>query len=320
MSSHSITDRTIASGAVDSGSIPLESVMNLYVAGAVILGFCVVISIAAALRSAWERRQLKTDYYRAGQGGTRNTRIAFISDIHNYCDDEQKASKLKAAIKKSSPELILLGGDIVGVNKKCKAAPDVDSISQVMAELASTYPLICAEGNHDTRLRERYPKLYEQYRSSLEQAGVVFLIDEKADYKDICIYGVTLDKRYYRKRMPIIEADEKMPEKYLIGKLGMTDKHKFNILLMHSPMYLKQAADWGADLVLSGHFHGGTIRLPGGRGLMSPQFHFFNKYCSGEHHMDKAMMIVNRGLGTHTFNIRLNNLPELSIIDIVSRE
>ncbi len=292
--------------------------MNMYAACVASLCLCAAIVIAATIRSSWERRQLKIDYYRAGQGGTRKTRIAFISDIHNYCDDEQKAVKLKAAIKESSPELILLGGDIVGVNKECKDTPDVDSISRVMVELASTYSLICAEGNHDTRLREKYPGLYEQYRSCLEQAGVIFLIDEKADYKDICIYGVSLDKHYYRKRMPIIEADERMPEKYLIGKLGMPDEHKFNILLMHSPMYLKQAADWGADLVLSGHFHGGTIRLPDGRGLMSPQFHFFNKYCSGEHHMGKTMMIVNRGLGTHTFNIRLNDLPELSIIDIYS--
>ena len=290
--------------------------MNMYVACVVILSLCAAAAIAASLRSSWERRQLKTDYYRAGKGDTRKTRIAFISDIHNYCDDEQRADKLKSAIREASPELILLGGDIVSRIKGRKKTPELDKVSRIIAELAAEYPLIYAEGNHETSRRKKYPELYEQYRTGLEQAGVVFLIDDKADYKDICIYGVSLDRLYYRKRIPIIEADDEMPEKYLIGKLGMPDKHKFNILLMHSPMFLKEASEWGADLVLSGHFHGGTIRLPGGRGLMSPQFHFFCKYCSGEHHLGNTTMIVNRGLGTHTFNIRLNDLPELSIIDI----
>lgn len=290
--------------------------MNMYAACAVILSLCAAAVILAASRSSWERRQLKIEYYRAGQGDTRRTRIAFISDIHNYCDDEQKKAKLLAAIEETKPELVLLGGDIISVIKESHEAPDITRICKVLADIAEHYPVIYAEGNHELRLRERYPGLYEQYRTDLEQAGVIFLIDDKVDYKDISIYGISLAQAYYKKRLPIIGTDLIMPEKYLIGKLGLPDEHSFNILLMHSPMFLKEASDWGADLVLSGHFHGGTIRLPGGSGLMSPQFHFFNKYCSGVHHIGKTMMIVNRGLGTHTFNIRLNDLPELSIIDI----
>ena len=290
--------------------------MSMYAVCVVFIVLCVVIVITAASRSAWERRQLKIDYYRAGQGGTRNTRIAFISDIHNYCEDEHKTAKLNAAIAETSPELVLLGGDIISVIKESRNAPDIGHICTVIGSIAAHYPVIYAEGNHETRLRERYPGVYRRYREALEQAGVIFLINDKVDFRDICIYGVSLEQEYYKKRMPAVGVDAYMPEKYLIGKLGLPDRDRFNILLMHSPMFLKKASEWGADLVLSGHFHGGTIRLPDGRGLMSPQLHFFNRYCSGVHRMGKTMMIVSRGLGTHTFNIRLNDLPELGIIDI----
>ena len=244
-------------------------------------------------------------------------RIAFISDIHNYCDSKQGAERIIAATEKEAPDLVLLGGDIISVIKERHEVPDITAACAWITELSQCRTVIYAEGNHEARLRERYPDVYKDYRTSLEAAGVIFLIDGKVNYRDIDIYGVSIDDIYYKKRIPLIGTDAVMPEKYLIGKLGLPDGLKFNILLMHSPMFLEEAADWGAGLVLSGHFHGGTIRLPGGRGLMSPQFHFFNKYCSGVHKKGNTTMIVSRGLGTHTFNIRLNDLPELSIIDII---
>ena len=111
-----------------------------------------------------------------------------------------------------------------------------------------------------------------------------------------------------------------MPDQYLEQHLGRPDPACFNVLLLHSPMYLKEAADWGADLVLSGHFHGGTIRLPFLGGLMTPQFQFFVPECAGVFHSGAATMIVNRGLGTHSVNIRLNDLPEISVIDLYREE
>ena len=100
----------------------------------------------------------------------------------------------------------------------------------------------------------------------------------------------------------------------------MPVKDRVNILMMHSPLYLEEAAAWGADLVLSGHFHGGTIRLPlpGRPGLMTPQFQFFVKECSGLHTSEngRTKMIVSRGIGTHSVDIRFNDLPEISIIEM----
>lgn len=324
-------DRTIASGAVDSGSIPLGSIMNMFIICAAVIAAAVFI--IAVIRSEWERRQLKTEHYyvQKDAGGTnvrhlrgalpahRDIRAAFISDVHDYFDDAARIDAVLRVIESEAPELVLLGGDIVTVSKRKHKLPDTAAAELFAARLADSFPklpVIYAPGNHEQRFRERYPDEYAGYTDRLKTSGVVMLEDDSAVCGRCRIYGVCPDMKYFGKHIPILGQDPYMPEKYLIGKLGLPDKRDLNILLMHSPLYLGAAAAWGADLVLSGHFHGGTIRLPDGRGLMTPQYHFFNKLCSGIHRDGRTAMIVNRGLGTHSFNIRLNDLPELSIIDI----
>ena len=283
---------------------------------------CAVILLLSAIASNRERHKLKIEYYVAGRKQSvaddeaGRTRIAFISDLHDYVELHGCADRLETALDETKPDFLLLGGDIISVIKESRKAPDVADTCAFLCRLADKRPTMYAEGNHETRLRTAYPRVYAGYRAKLEQAGVVFLIDGRTDYGDLSIYGASLDQDYYAKRLPLIGEKQEMPEKYLIGKLGLPDKHRYNILLMHSPLYLKEAAAWGADLVLAGHFHGGTIRLPDGSGLMSPQFHFLNKYCSGMHSCGNTSMIVSRGLGTHSIRLRFNDLPELSIIDV----
>lgn len=91
-------------------------------------------------------------------------------------------------------------------------------------------------------------------------------------------------------------------------------KEPFTILLAHSPLYFDSYARWGADLTLAGHFHGGTIRIPGLGGVMTPQYQFFLPWCAGDFERDGKRMIVSRGLGTHSINIRFNNRPQLALI------
>lgn len=98
-------------------------------------------------------------------------------------------------------------------------------------------------------------------------------------------------------------------------KLGpAAGKDCFQILLAHSPLFFDAYRKWGADLTLSGHFHGGTIRIPGLGGVMTPQYQFFLPVCAGTHEREGRYMAVSRGLGTHSINIRLNNRPQLLAI------
>jgi len=87
--------------------------------------------------------------------------------------------------------------------------------------------------------------------------------------------------------------------------------------MAHNPSYMKKYLERGANLILSGHLHGGIVRIPGWRGVVSTQFKLFPRYAGGYYQLkDKQAMIVSRGLGSHTIKFRLFNRPELVIIDI----
>ena len=110
-------------------------------------------------------------------------------------------------------------------------------------------------------------------------------------------------------------GNEIIAEGSLKTALGEKDPAHFTVLLLHSPLYLDEAAEWGADLTLAGHFHGGTIRLFG-RGLMTPQYQFFYPRCQGMFSFGEKKGIVSAGLGTHSVNVRLFDRPEAVLVTL----
>ena len=111
---------------------------------------------------------------------------------------------------------------------------------------------------------------------------------------------------------------EQVKKDDIISIVGENDKKLMNLMIAHNPIYFPSYKQWGADLVLSGHIHGGIIRIPGIGGLLSPDCTFFPKYDGGMFSEDGATMIVSRGLGTHTIPIRIFNPGELVCVDIHS--
>ena len=87
-------------------------------------------------------------------------------------------------------------------------------------------------------------------------------------------------------------------------------------MLSHSPLFFDAYLSWGADITLSGHFHGGTIRLGSNIGLMTPQFQFFSDKVVGLKRKDNSYLIISSGLGTHSINIRFNNKPQVVVVHI----
>ena len=96
----------------------------------------------------------------------------------------------------------------------------------------------------------------------------------------------------------------------------MIDKDKFNILLSHNPLYFETYEKWGADLIFSGHIHGGLINIPFIGGLLSPERKLFPKYSGGDYNINDSKMIVSRGLGYSTINLRVFNNPEICVVEL----
>ena len=257
-------------------------------------------------RSRYERDCLVTEEYRIasekihGPGKT----IVFLTDLHNK-EFGKENSRLMEAVRRVNPDAVLFGGDGMVAKR---------GNSDILTGLAKEFPVYCGNGNHECRLHWKsdvYGDTYENYRTALENAGIRYLSNEAADLgRDIKIYGLDLPKSAYLPR-----AGE-IPEGLLKDALGEPDPERFCLLLAHSPLFFEEYADWGADLTLSGHFHGGQVRLPGGAGLFHKGDGFFPKYCYGKFELSGGELIVSRGLGNHEKIPRINNKPELVVIDI----
>ena len=107
---------------------------------------------------------------------------------------------------------------------------------------------------------------------------------------------------------------------YIKELIGTADKDSFNVLLAHNPDYFPAYAQWGADLVLSGHVHGGMVRIPWWKGVVSPSIRLFPKYDGGKFEEGNSTMILSRGLGMHTIPVRLFNPAEIVVVELEGEE
>lgn len=292
-----------------------------------------------------ERKQLKINFYTCrSRSLRRKIRLVFLSDLHE-AEFGEGNKELLDRISELSPALVLIGGDSIISRKYRRSRRDnsdsVDRTCALLNKLKKRYKVAYAMGNHETRmlekagLREPYPEeLPEQVKEeSLAAAGRFFsaaegirLLDSSEyspeDYPELIISGVTLPREYY-KRLLFRKKKELTAFDYIrySGKSPeVSGEGKFRIALLHSPLYHKEAIENGEELVLSGHFHGGTIRIPYLGGLMSPQLQFFVKESAGEFLYKNGRMLVSRGLGTHSVNLRINNFPELTVIDLMPEQ
>ena len=268
-------------------------------------------SISLLLRSFYERKNFKTVQYNISSEKIKiDKKIVFLTDLHNNSFGKNN-EKLFSAIEDISPDLVLIGGDMITV----KSRLGIENVLPLLKRLSSKYKCIYANGNHEQRLSEnKFGLNYRQYKQIIEDMGIVYLSNKSHNLNDnICVHGLDLEKKYYLRRF------KKPLDQGYINKRISIDESKFNILLAHSPLFLKDYADSHVDLALAGHFHGGTIRLPGGIGVMTPQFHFFNRLVVGMKKVGNMVQIIGAGLGTHSINIRLNDMSELIVINLKCR-
>lgn len=236
----------------------------------------------------------------------RDFRFVFLSDLHNK-QYGKKNEKLIAEIDACDPDAVFIGGDIL------TAAPgkSVEPAAQFVKTIAERYLIYYANGNHEQRL-DLYPETYgdmgKRFEQLLAQESIVRLVNE-AEYNqqhNIEVIGAQIDRRFYQrfKKVP-------MDGEYLKEILPKKTDEMYTILLAHNPDYFQAYKEWGADLVLSGHVHGGVMRLPFFGGVLGTNFRFFPKYDGGMFTEDERVMIVSRGLGAHTIPLRIFNPAEL---------
>lgn len=229
-------------------------------------------------------------------------RIAHVSDLHNV-DFGNGNEELLTMIRDAEPDMIAITGDMIDSRRT-----DIDIALQFAEEAVKIAPCFFVTGNHESRISE-YPDL----REGLIERGVVVLEDRyvKLEYLGGTMHLIgVFDPSFlygYGDEASYMESD--------LGHL-MPSKDTYTILLSHRPEMFDIYEKYEIDLVLSGHTHGGQIRLPFIGGLVAPTQGLFPKYDAGLFTEGRTNMIVSRGIGNSSFPFRFNNRPELVLIDL----
>ncbi len=235
-------------------------------------------------------------------------RILVLADLHNRFYGEANR-RLLDAVKEASPDLILIPGDLI-------VRTDEDNVhaAALLSNLSQLgIPIYYSLGNHEYRMRNERPDLYEAYLARFADAGVHLLDNESIEaFPGVCVVGLSIPDGCYNKG----HKTEQLHLTDVEQLLGTWNRDRFLIMLAHNPVYFEEYAAYGANLIVSGHMHGGIVRLPWIGGVISPQWRLFPKYDAGIFETDKSLMAVSRGLGVHTLPIRLFNKPELMVLKV----
>ena len=239
-----------------------------------------------------------------------NYKILQLSDLHSKEFGENNAN-LILKINEADPDIIVMTGDMVNAKDT-----DYTIFYNLVESIFQSYKMFFITGNHEQDIpNEKRKELFDY----LEKHDVIVLNNEMVQLTKgndiINLYGLWYNSKYYFSD----GTNESILKEEIISKLiGEADKSEYNILLTHNPKHFKEYSKWGADLVFSGHVHGGMVRLPVVGALFSPERTFFPEYSEGIYEYENAKMVVSRGAGIGTKGFRLFNKPEINLITLVA--
>ena len=241
--------------------------------------------------------------------------IVQISDLHNKSFGKEN-NRLLSTIDELEPDIVVITGDLVDGDSK-----NFEVALKFIYDITKKYNVYHIIGNHEQKaLIKKYRDLYKSYFKDLYDSKVINLnneyirIENKNSY--INLYGLSIPFDCYTYLFNG-GSRSSIDKNYINNVLGNINDKEYNILLSHSPFFFEEYSKWGADLVISGHVHGGIIRIPKIGGLLSPNREFFPKYDLGKYTTNNSSMILSKGLGGSKLLMRINCRPE--VVKIILR-
>lgn len=236
-------------------------------------------------------------------------RMVLISDLHDHQFDKNN-EKLSEKIREQSPDLIIIDGDMINSDSE-----NADTAVEVVCALKEIAPVYYSYGNHEYAYMEAG---HTDLQAELEDAGAVVLnyqsIDLEVKGNSIRLGGL------YEYGFETGMQSEEENQRALSYLEEYVDTDRYLIMCAHRPDSFypwNTADDWGIDLVLSGHLHGGQVIIPGIGGLYSQLEGFLPQYDYGQYKLGDSDMIITRGLGSNPKILpRFNNLPEIAVVDV----
>ena len=184
--------------------------------------------------------------------GKQKVTFAILADLHGLVFGKNHQTLYKAIIA-SQPDAVLVCGDLV-VSRDTET---LEAAAGLLLRICDQIPVFYALGNHEYKmlLNPETEIFYSNYEKLLTSAGICFLHNEHTSVQlkgnDFVFHGLELPVKYYHKpNSPALSltAMEEM--------IGTPSQPGFHVLLAHNPKYGNTYFSWGADLILSGHYHG----------------------------------------------------------------
>lgn len=250
------------------------------------------IGVTAALGILFAAFRLENRRFKVTQTAIRHRkiqkpfRVVQVSDLHDRAFGKEQ-SKLLSAIQSAKPDFIVVTGDLFNRHNQ-NATKNALAFAERVVSIAPTYFI---EGNHECSLGD----VGERDIKAVEGFGVRVLRNACVDRSECRLIGL-----------------KQHAEPEVLKNL--MDPNRFNLVLAHRPERFPLYAGVGADVVLSGHAHGGQIRLFN-RGIYAPQQGLFPKFTTGLYRIGASTMYLSRGLGNTIVTPRIFNTPELNVLD-----
>lgn len=234
-------------------------------------------------------------------------KIIQISDFHNTHNENIKAQLIDNIVSED-PDVIVITGDLFDSRRT-----DKQCVALFLNAIHDIAPIYFITGNHEERLmsdNEDVLSLLQHYDITILNGNSIRLDDS-----NVIITGICDPRRSGKSR-------GELPEQYIRNSLELARVYagRYNILLSHRPEYFELYCDTDFDLVLTGHAHGGQFILPFVGGLYAPNQGILPKYYNGIHEKNNTSEIISRGIGGLQFPFRINNRPELVVLDLRSED
>lgn len=271
----------------------------------------VILVIALLLLALYaENNAIGITSYKAASAklpdGVDGYRIVHLSDLQSKAFGRSQKPLLRK-VEKLKPDMIVVTGDLVDSTHY-----DADASYRMMEGAADIAPVYYIRGNHEFAAAD-YSELEERLKR-LE--GVHILQNEHTilPIGDGVLRLVGVDDPIFNR---VQDGDVDKIKAHLDEALAdIAYPDAYTILLSHRPELFQVYADYGMDLSLAGHAHGGQFRIPFVGGLYAPEQGFWPTYSEGRHRIGDAELIISRGLGNSTFPQRLLNRPEIVVVEL----
>lgn len=263
------------------------------------------ILVALTLIALNERLILRT-YTVVSPKLTAEVRLAVVTDFHS----SDNADDVVAMVASCAPDAVLMVGDLFDDDTQNR--PTERTLS-LMRQLSALYPCYYVSGNHEAWTGEM-DALYQQ----TEEAGVTVL---RMSSGVLTVRGQRIALCGIPDPYEMVFSGAPDTEEQLRQALEDVDSADFTVLLAHRPELLAKYAQFPLDLVVSGHAHGGQVRIPGVlNGLYAPNQGWFPKLAGGAYTQDGTTLIVSRGLAVRTRLPRIFNRPEVVLVRCLPAE